>query len=429
MLANMSEAIVSESGEPGVGGRRVLTVGEVTRIIKGVLERSPDLNPVLVKGEISNFKHHSSGHMYFTLKDDKARLKCVMFRGRNASLRFRPEDGLTVVAGGYIGVYETAGEYQLYVDELYPAGQGALHLAFEQLKAKLAAEGLFAPERKRPIPFLPRTVGVVTSPTGAAIRDILSVLRRRFPRVNILLAPAIVQGDEGPDSVVAAIRRMNRRGDVDVLIVGRGGGSLEELWTFNDERVARAIAASRIPVISAVGHETDFTIADFVADRRAPTPSAAAEMAVPEYAALLREISVQRERLVGAETKLIARLRDGLRYLEKSPALTRPQDRVRQLSQQVDELLHRAQLAIKNATHAKRSRMEALVAKLDAMSPLGTLARGYAICRFEGTDEVITDASKVSPGDRLRVRVRVGEIACLATDSGNGVEQVRLPIG
>lgn len=424
------DVLLSASDQPSFGGRHVYTVTELTRTIKSVLERSPNLSSLLVKGEISNFKHHSSGHMYFTLKDERGRLKCVMFRGKNAALRFRPEDGMTVVAGGSISVYEAAGEYQLYVDELYPAGQGALHLAFEQLKERLAAEGLFAAERKRSLPFLPRKVGVITSPTGAAIRDILSVLTRRFPNVDILIAPAIVQGEAGPPSVVEAIRRMNQRDDVDVLIVGRGGGSLEELWTFNDERVARAIAASRIPVISAVGHETDVTIADFAADQRAPTPSAAAEMAVPERAMLAREVAACMERLVGAQLKLIARLKENLGFLEQSPALTRPGDRVRQLSQQVDELVYRAGLAIRRSTESRRSRLEALVGKLDGLSPLGTLARGYAICRFAGTDQVVTDAAMTKPGDALVVRVRRGEIACRVTGGeGDGLFQERLPIG
>ena len=422
------DVLLSESELPLFGGRPIYTVSELTRTVKGLLEHSPELSSVLVKGEISNFKHHTSGHMYFTLKDEKARLKCVMFRGRNAGLRFRPEDGMTVIAAGAIGVYETAGEYQLYVDELYPAGQGALHLAFEQLKQKLAAEGLFAAERKRPLPFLPRKVGVVTSPTGAAIRDIVSVLTRRFPNVDILIAPAVVQGEAGPPSVVEAIRRMNLRDDVDVLIVGRGGGSLEELWTFNDERVARAIAASRIPVISAVGHETDVTIADFVADRRAPTPSAAAEMAVPERAALGRDVAALKDRLARAEEKLLGRLRERLGYLEQSAALTRPADRVRQLSQQVDELVYRAGLAIARTLEARRSRLQALAGKLDGLSPLGTLARGYAICRRAGTGEVVTDAAAVKPGDDVRVRLRRGEIACRVTGLGDEPDQARLPM-
>ncbi|MCL4516400.1 MAG: exodeoxyribonuclease VII large subunit, partial [Firmicutes bacterium] len=276
---------------------QVLSVRELTRLVKEAVESRPALQNVLVKGEISNFKHHSSGHMYFTLKDEGARLRCVMFRTRNVMVKFQVADGMSVIAAGSVGVYEGSGDYQLYVEELFPAGAGSLHLAFEQLKKKLEAEGLFAPEHKRPIPACPRKVGVITSPTGAAIRDIITVARRRFPNIHLVIAPAIVQGEAGPASVVAAIELMNRLSDVDALIVGRGGGSIEELWTFNDEAVARAIYSSAIPVISAVGHETDFTIADFVADRRAPTPSAAAEMAAPDKAQLSGLLGSYRTRL------------------------------------------------------------------------------------------------------------------------------------
>lgn len=404
----------TEVHDSAFGGRRVYTVSELNRAVKSVLESEPEFRELLVKGEISNFKHHSSGHMYFTLKEDRARLKCVMFRGKNRSLRFRPEDGLTVVASGALGLYEVAGEYQLYVDELLPAGQGALFLAFEQLKQKLQAEGLFAEERKRPLPFLPRCVGVVTSPTGAAIRDIVSVLKRRFPTVDILLAPALVQGEGGPTSVVNAIGRLTDREDVDLLIVGRGGGSLEELWTFNDERVARAIAASPIPVISAVGHETDVTIADFVADRRAPTPSAAAELAVPERRSLLLNIRSLEERLNAAEAKILRTLRERLHYVQASPALTRPSDRVQQRMQQVDELVYRMTTTFRHSLEQRRHRVEATVGRLEGLSPLGTLARGYAICRLEGSDEPVRSADSVPSGTKLRIRLHEGEIGCRA---------------
>ena len=327
-----------------------------------------------------------------------------------------------------MSVYEVAGEYQLYVDELYPAGQGALYLAFEQLKEKLAAEGLFDAARKRPLPKLPRTVGVVTSPTGAAIRDILSVLRRRFPTINIVLAPAIVQGEAGPASVIQAIERLNQRDDVDVLIVGRGGGSLEELWTFNDEGVARAIAASRIPVISAVGHETDVTIADFVADRRAPTPSAAAEMAVMERAILVQGVRDQRERMVRALEKRIRQLRESLGYLTRSAALTRPQDRLNQLRQQLDEMSYRMETSFRYETERRRRLLEALAGKLDGLSPLGTLARGYAICRIASTGDVVTEATRVRPGELLKVRVREGELTCKALGADDEIDQPSLPI-
>jgi len=428
VLAEVEHQQLGASGLGPLGERPVLTVSELTQAVKETLELDARFQNILVRGEISNFKHHTSGHMYFTLKDEKSRLKCVMFRSHNARLRFRPEDGLKVIAGGRLGVYEVAGEYQLYVEELYPEGLGALHLAFEQLKAKLQAEGLFDPARKRPLPGLPRTVGIVTSPTGAAIRDMVSVLRRRFPNVNILLAPAIVQGDAGPPSVIRALELLNWRDDVDVIIVGRGGGSLEELWTFNDEGVARAIAASRIPVISAVGHETDFTIADFVADRRAPTPSAAAEIAVPERAKLLQDVRDQEERLRLAIQKRIRQLRESLGYLTRSTALTRPLDRIHQLRQVLDELVYRAEATFRHGLESRRRRLEALAGKLDGLSPLGTLARGYAICRVAATGQVVTRASQVRPGERLKVRLKEGELLCKALGAENGIDQPSLPM-
>ncbi|MGB4266440.1 MAG: exodeoxyribonuclease VII large subunit, partial [Limnochordia bacterium] len=261
---------------------QVITVSELTKMIKAQLEQ-PQFSSIAVQGEISNFKHHTSGHMYFSLKDEGSKIKAVMFRSRNARLTFAPQDGDTVIVVGSLGVYEPNGEYQIYADQILPMGVGALHLKFEALKQKLADEGLFALERKKKVPFLPRKIGIITSPTGAAVRDCISVIRRRYPKMDVLVIPAVVQGEAGPASIVAALEQAGKRGDLDVIILARGGGSIEELWCFNDEDVARAIAACPIPVISGVGHETDFTIADFVADLRAPTPSAAAEMAVPDY--------------------------------------------------------------------------------------------------------------------------------------------------
>ena len=405
-----------------------LTVYEVTRIVKSLIEETPPLKDLLVTGEISNFKNHSSGHMYCTLKDSRSRLRCVMFRSHNSRVRFRPEDGLTVIVRGSLGVYEASGDYQLYVREMYPAGQGALFLAFEQLKKKLEAEGLFSPERKRPLPYLPRTVGVVTSPTGAAIRDIISVLGRRNPSVNILVAPCLVQGAGGPASVVAAIELMNKARLADVLIVGRGGGSLEELWTFNDESVARAIAASAIPVVSAVGHETDFTIADFVADRRAPTPSAAAEMVVPERAVLLRQIKEHHTRLEGAVRRLVSTRRDRLQLLSASPALVRPSATIDQLRQQVDDLVKAAEDNLMRKFSADQSRLQTLLAKLDSLSPLATLARGYSICQLAETGDVVRSVSQVRVGTRLEVRVDDGTFGCRVESTGAGSAQELLPI-
>lgn len=406
----------------------VLSVAEVTRLIKHLIESDTRLASLYVKGEISNFKHHSSGHMYFTLKDDRSRLKCVMFRTRNSDLRFRPEDGLTVVAGGSLGLYEVSGEYQLYVTELYPAGQGALWLAYEQLKRKLENEGLFAPERKRRLPSFPRTVGVVTSPTGAAIRDIISVIQRRCPTVRILLCPAIVQGAAGPPSVVQAIARVNAQPEVDVLIVGRGGGSIEELWTFNDESVARAIAGSRVPVISAVGHETDFTIADFVADHRAPTPSAAAEMAVPDQAELLRQVEMLGTRMQHVLKRRITLHRERLRMLTHSPGLRRPESKIQQRQQQVDELLHRASLAARHKMRTKGQMLRFLTGKLDSLSPLATLGRGYAICQ-RPNGQVVRRAADVSVGQVVDVRLAEGVLACQVRGvKGMAPVQQQLPL-
>lgn len=405
-----------------------LTVSEVTRIIKSLIEETPTLSDLLIKGEVSNFKHHSSGHMYFTLKDSKSRLRCVMFRSYSSQVGFRPEDGLTVIVRGSAGVYEASGDYQLYVREMYPAGQGALFLAFEQLKKKLEAEGLFQEERKRALPFLPQTVGVVTSPTGAAIRDIISVLHRRNPGVDILLAPCLVQGEGGPASVAAAIELMNRANLADVLIVGRGGGSLEELWTFNDEMVARAIAASAIPVVSAVGHETDFTIADFVADRRAPTPSAAAELVVPERAALARETGERYLRLSQALQRLVNGWRDRLQLLSASPVLVRPSDRLYQLRQQVDELARLAETSLGQTLSSEKASLQTAVAKLDSLSPLATLARGYSICQLAKTGDVVRSVSQVRPGTRLLVQVGDGTFGCRAEGTNTRSGQELLPI-
>lgn len=351
-----------------------------------------------------------------------------MFRSRSSSVRFKVEDGLTVVARGDIGVYESAGDYQLYVDELYPAGQGALYLAFTQLKQKLAAEGLFAPERKRVLPYLPHTVGVITSPTGAAIRDIVSVIRRRNPMVSILIAPALVQGEGGPASVVAAIELMNQYKQADVLIVGRGGGSLEELWTFNEEAVARAIAASDIPVISAVGHETDFTIADFVADQRAPTPSAAAEMAVPEYAAMQQQVKQAQQRIARALDRRLDHLRERVRLLCASTVLTRPYDRINQTRLQVDDLYRQAEMAIDRRCSQNKADLKALAGKLDSLSPLATLGRGYAVCRLVSTGAVVKNALQVQPGTKLRVQLCEGEVLCKAEGRAAPTGQATLPI-
>lgn len=391
--------------------KQVYTVHELTAVIKHRLTTDPRLTGTAVTGEISNFKHYPSGHMYFTLKDDRSRLRCVMFRRENLRLRFRPEDGQAVIAHGDVSVYEASGEYQLYVRELMPAGHGELALAFEQLKAKLAAEGLFDESRKRPLPTLPRRIGVITSLKGAALRDIISVTRRRFPNMPILVASAVVQGEEGPESVVRAIELMNDHAGVDVLIVGRGGGSLEDLWTFNDERVARAIAASHIPVISAVGHETDFTIADFVADKRAPTPSAAAEMAVPDERALVAYLQGQYDRLLAGVSRRIEQGRTRLRLLESRPVLARPSELLRERRQRVDEAEQEARRLVADSVEHRARSLAAAVGKLDALSPLATLARGYAVVRQADTGHVVRRGGDVKAGERLLVRLYDAELS------------------
>lgn len=287
--------------------QRYLTVNALTKYIKRKFDADPHLQDCYVKGEISNFKQHSSGHMYFTLKDDKARLLAIMFASANRSMKFKPENGMQVLVSGDLSVYEASGQYQIYIKDMKPDGVGELFLAFEQLKAKLTEEGLFSPENKLALPKYPKTVGVVTSPTGAAIRDIVSTIKRRYPIANILLLPALVQGDQAAASIAKAIKYANTTGKIDVLIIGRGGGSIEELWAFNEEVVARAIFSSKIPIISAVGHETDFTIADFVADLRAPTPTAAAELAVPHIDELIERILNRQTRMLRAMKEKSAR--------------------------------------------------------------------------------------------------------------------------
>lgn len=395
---------------------QVYTVRELTAVIKHRLTSDPRLTGVAVTGEISNFKHYPSGHMYFTLKDDRSRLRCVMFRRENLRLRFRPEDGQAVIAQGDVSVYEASGEYQLYVRELVPGGHGELALAFEQLKAKLAAEGLFDESRKRPLPALPRRIGVVTSLKGAALRDIISVTRRRFPNMPILVASAVVQGEEGPESVVRAIELMNVHAGVDVLIVGRGGGSLEDLWTFNDERVARAIAAFCIPVISAVGHETDFTIADFVADKRAPTPSAAAEMAVPDKRALVSHLRGQYERLYAGVMRRVEQGRTRVRLLESRPVLARPAELLRERRQRVDDAEHHVRRHVQDLVERHARALAATVGKLDALSPLATLARGYAVVRRTDSGRIVRRGSEVTAGDQLLVRLHDAELSTAVED-------------
>jgi exodeoxyribonuclease VII large subunit len=389
---------------------RIYSVSELTAELKALLENT--FTGVWVEGEISNFKHHTSGHMYFTLKDDRGQLRGVMFRGSNRGLQFRPEDGLAVIVFGNVTIYEPRGEYQVYVEYMEPKGLGALQLAFEQLKTRLEAEGLFDPARKRPIPLLPKKIGVVTSPSGAAIRDILQIIHRRFANVQVLIFPVRVQGEGAAAEIVEGIECLNKRGDLDVLIVARGGGSIEDLWAFNEEVVARAIYVSQTPVISAVGHETDFTIADFVADVRAPTPSAAAELVISRKAELSQRVDDLFSRLVSHMRYRAERSGERLRSLERHLRLLSPLERVKRQRERLRDGALALQSSISHRLALWRGDLRTAAARLDSLSPLAILARGYSVCRRLPDLSILTRAASVAEGERVEVLLHQGGLIC-----------------
>lgn len=389
---------------------RPYSVSEITSQVKGLLEEA--LLPCWVEGELSQYNHHSSGHRYFTLKDNASQLSAVMFKWKAGSVSFTPQQGMQVQVHGRISVYERGGKYQFYAEQLKPAGVGESAIAFEQLKNRLEAEGLFAENRKRPLPPYPRKIGVVTSPTGAAIRDIIQVLDRRAPDIAIVLCPARVQGEGAAAEIAAAIARLNQLADIDVLIVGRGGGAPEDLWPFNDEAVARAIYQSPQPVISAVGHEIDYTIADYVADSRAPTPSAAAEMVARERSALRARVAEQQGRLRAEMERYLRSLAERLRHCEPSRLCARLDDRLQQQSLHLDE---RRQALYTAFDWFLRTRVEALAnatTRLDDLSPLTSLARGFALAEHIATQRLIRDSNELQPGDKLHLRFRRGRAIC-----------------
>ncbi|HHW42482.1 exodeoxyribonuclease VII large subunit [Desulfofundulus thermobenzoicus] len=397
---------------------RLLTVSELTAHIKNLFDNDPLLLNLWVKGEISNYKQAASGHLYFTLKDEGCAIKAVMFRSRGRRLLFEPEDGMAVRIRGYVTVYPRDGTYQLYAEEMEPEGTGALYLAFEQLKKKLEKEGLFDPRHKKKIPRLPRRIGIVTSPTGAVLRDMVKIIRRRFPGAEIIFVPVAVQGEGAPGEVVRGIQLLNRLNACDVIITGRGGGSLEELWAFNTEVVARSIFKSRIPVISAVGHETDYTIADFVADLRAPTPSAAAEMVVPVREEMARQVEMLHNRLCRAVGEKIRGYRHRLDLLTRSRVTSSPVEVLcGSRSQVVDELARRLGVTMERCLEQGKNRLAVLTGRLQALSPLATLARGYSICSLVDTGEIIRTATGVSSGDEVQVELYRGRIFCRVTES------------
>jgi exodeoxyribonuclease VII large subunit len=390
----------------------VLTVSQLSQRIRETLDAN--LDEFWVVGEISNFRVPPSGHFYFCLKDGRCQLAAVMFRSANQVLPFRPEDGMKVVVRARIGLYEARGDLQLYVEAMEPRGLGSLQLALEQLKKRLAAEGLFAEERKRPLPFLPRAVGIITALGGAAIHDLFVVLRARFPGLHVIVRPVRVQGKEAPADIVQAVADINHVRAVDVIIVGRGGGSLEDLWAFNDERVARAIAASRVPVVSAVGHEIDITIADLVADRRAPTPTAAAAMVVPDHRDLTQWLDQMALSLRRSAQRLIQRRRD--RVTAQARHLRDPRAVLHALRLRSDELSERALRALTGRVRLAHQQLRGSAERLHALSPLAVLQRGYSITRRAEDGAVVRDAGGLAVGDQLRVvlargsaRVRVEE--------------------
>lgn len=433
--------------------RKIYSVYDITSEIKRSLDK---FGILWVQGEISNFKHHSSGHMYFSLKDQRAQMKAAFFRNNNLYLKFRPEDGMEVIVRGRLSVYEPRGDYQMIVEYMEPVGLGSLQLAFDQLKEKLRKEGLFEDLHKVPLPLLPRKVGIITSPTGAAIRDILRILKRRNASLDVLIYPARVQGTGAAEEVVAGIRYLNSRRDIDVIIAGRGGGSIEDLWAFNEEIVARAIYQSELPLISAVGHEVDYTIADFVADMRAPTPSAAAEMVSGAREDLRATVASFGGRLNQAIRRGIERRRLNLERLAHNKAFTVAPNKIRDLQQRFDEgamrmaqamrrfcyaIRHRERLiatrlnaldlrrlldhkkqilahsrqglisGTKTCLAAERSRFEVAVGKIDALSPLAILRRGFALCR-DAKGTILKNTADVSCGDQVSVTLALGSLEC-----------------
>jgi len=434
-------------------GEKKYTVSEITMEIKQSLD---DLGILRIQGEISNFKRHSSGHMYFSLKDERAQIKSACFRNNNMYLKFRPEDGMEVLARGRVSVYEPRGDYQLIVEHMEPVGLGSLQKAFEQLKEKLRLEGLFEESRRKPLPMLPKKVGIVTSPTGSVVHDMLRIMKRRNPALNVLIYPAKVQGDGAAEEIAEGIRALNKRSDIDVIIAGRGGGSMEDLWAFNEEIVARAIFDSKIPIVSAVGHEPDVTIADYVADVRAATPSNAAELVAGVREEMLTVVRSLGGRLVQAIRRKTDICRLNLERLSRNRAFAVAPNKIREFAQRFDEAALRMIHGIRNRTlearrrermlaarlrsadlrriaarkkdvlsavrqdltaamraviNQRKSRFAVAVGKIDTLSPLGVLARGFAICR-DGEGKIICRASAVRAGSDVRVRLASGELEC-----------------
>lgn len=390
--------------------RPTLTVSEINKYIKDTMAKDFILTNVTICGEISNYKNHYSGHMYFTLKDESSTIKCVMFKDACMSLKFIPQEGMKVIIKGRVSVFERDGSYQLYANEMQPDGIGALHLAFEQLKKKLESEGLFDEKNKKPIPVLPQSIGIVTSPTGAAIKDILNILTRRFYNIKVIIQPVQVQGEEACKQIANAIDNFNILKNVDVIIVGRGGGSIEELWAFNEEIVARSIAISDIPIISAVGHETDFTIADFVSDLRAPTPSAAAELVVPNKIGLETNLYSLISRINYSMQSIFENKKYKLEKLLRSNAMNEPLDKIYQFRLRLDVINKHILKDEKYIIEAKKAKFGQLLGKLSALSPLNILQRGY--CVSKKSNKTIKSIDEIEENDKIDVEYCNGTAIC-----------------
>ena len=399
--------------------QNVLSITQLNEYIRGKMDTDPLLTQVAVRGEISNYKLYPSGHHYFTLKDEGSALRCVLFKGNAARLRFRPENGMKIIAMGKVSVYPRDGAYQLYCTALTMDGVGDLYAAFEQLKKKLEAQGLFDPAHKKPIPKFPGTIGIVTSSAGAAVHDMLRILRKRYPLSKVRLLPVRVQGVEAPGEIAAAIGYANHYRLADLLIVGRGGGSIEDLWAFNDERVAYAIYHSEIPVISAVGHEPDVTISDYVADLRAATPSNAAELAVPDQDALRQNLDAMSNAMVSSLSRQVKAARQHLKVLSASQALRSPTGYLEQRSQSVELLKNRLVAAQNQNITRARQRYIAQISKLEAMSPLKVLTRGYSMAQTQ-RGEVVRSVNQVELGERIRIRLSDGTISATVMNKEEG---------
>ena len=392
--------------------KKIYSVSDVNKYIKALMDKDTLLNNISIRGEITNFKAHYTGHLYFTLKDESSTIKCIMFKGYAQFLKFKPTDGMKVVINGQIGVFERDGVYQIYCKSMSPEGLGDLYLAYEQLKNKLQKEGLFDASKKKKIPFLPKRVGVITSRTGAVVRDIINVTTRRYPNVDLLIYPAAVQGVNVASTVIEGLKTFNALKNVDVIIIARGGGSFEDLFGFNDEALARQIYASQIPVVSAVGHETDFTICDFVSDLRAPTPSAAAELVYPEYSEIVNRIITDKKRTIIAIKNYIDRKRQYVEKLKAAKLEKVPLDKINRYRIIIDNLLSKSESSIKYKVEKYRTRCIKSISKIDALSPLKTLTRGYSVT--ENSDgKVIKSISDVNKDENIRIKLIDGKIEAI----------------